>query len=105
MSAAVMAFIAATVLLIIPAAAQAAPQCNRRAVILAHLADQYAETPVAAGLSSSGFLVELLTAADGSTWTLIGTRPQNRAGVRWTCLLASGEAWRDLRRRPPGAPS
>ena len=36
-------------------------------------------------------LIELLTAKDGLTWTIILTSPQGRS-----CLIASGEGWRPL---------
>ena len=40
---------------------------------------------------TNGRLVELLTAKDGLTWTIILTSPQ---GV--SCLIASGDGWRPL---------
>ena len=40
---------------------------------------------------ADGALVELLTAKDGITWTIILTSPK---GV--SCLVASGDGWRPL---------
>ena len=72
----------------------AAPQCNERDNVLALLAKKYQETPVAAGVTNTGGLVEVLTDHKGGTWTIIVTTPQ---GI--SCLVAAGEGWRDI--RPP----
>lgn len=63
------------------------------------LAEQYGEAPVGVGLTNAGALVEVLTAADGGTWSIIITTPPNRTGVRMSCLVAAGEGWRTLERR------
>ncbi len=73
--------------------ALAAPQCGPRATVLGHLAQKYQETPVAAGVTNAGGLVEVLTTGDGETWTIIVTTPQ---GI--SCLVAAGEGWRTLKR-------
>jgi len=77
-----------------PAAAQAAQAarsfCTERDTLLSQLEHKYGEVPVAIGVAD-GRLVELLTAKDGITWTLILTSPQ---GV--SCLIASGDGWRPL---------
>jgi hypothetical protein len=74
-----------------PAAAQGAPSvCTERDALLSQLAHRYGEVPVAIGVAN-GRLVELLTAKDGLTWTIILTSPQ---GV--SCLIASGDGWRPL---------
>ena len=41
--------------------AQAQPQCNERDNVLALLAKKYKETPIAAGVTNTGGLVEVLT--------------------------------------------
>ncbi len=78
-----------------PAAAQGAPAiCTARDGLLSQLERKYGEVPVAIGVTggvAGGQLVELLTAKDGMTWTLILTSPQGRS-----CLIASGEGWRPL---------
>ena len=74
-----------------PASAQGAPSiCTARDGLLGQLEQKYGEVPVAIGVAD-GRLVELLTAKDGMTWTIILTSPK---GV--SCLIASGEGWRPL---------
>ncbi len=76
-----------------PASAQGAPAfCTARDGLLSQLESKYGEVPVAIGVAD-GQLIELLTAKDGLTWTLILTSPQGRS-----CLIASGEGWRPLAR-------
>jgi len=83
-----------------PAAAQAAQAarsfCTERDTLLSQLEHKYGEVPVAIGVAD-GRLVELLTAKDGITWTIILTSPQ---GV--SCLIASGDGWRPLTPIPTG---
>ena len=73
------------------AMAQAQPQCNNRDNVLALLAKKYQETPIAAGVTNTGGLVEVLTDIRSGTWTIIVTTPQ---GV--SCLVAAGEGWRNM---------
>jgi hypothetical protein len=44
---------------------------------------------VALGVTANGGLLEVLTAKDGSTWTIILSTPQGL-----TCMTAAGEGWR-----------
>lgn len=76
-----------------PAAGQTAPRkaCTTRSEVAERLAGDYAEAPVAVGLASSGAVVEVFTSTDGSTWTIIVTRPEGTS-----CLVAAGEAWMTL---------
>lgn len=67
-------------------------QCDTREAMLETLADKYAEVPVAVGEHSNGNRIELVSKSDGVTWSLIVTSPEG-----WSCLLAAGEAWRELR--------
>ncbi len=74
-----------------PAFGQGAAQvCAARDGLLNQLEQKYGEVPVAIGVAD-GRLVELLTAKDGMTWTIILTSPK---GV--SCLIASGEGWQPL---------
>ncbi len=74
-----------------PASAQGAPAiCRARDGLLTQLEQKYGEVPVAIGVAE-GALIELLTAKDGLTWTIILTSPQGRS-----CLIASGEGWQPL---------
>lgn len=68
--------------------AEAGPACNERSDVVAELSQKYAESPVAIGLSSDGYLLEVLTSRDGATWTIIQTAPTGIA-----CLVAAGEGW------------
>lgn len=70
------------------AAAQAGAPCSKRTDVIAELGKKYKEAPVAIGLASNGNLLEVLTSADGATWTIIQTSP---AGI--ACLVAAGEGW------------
>ena len=84
-----------------PASAQGAPAiCRARDGLLSQLESKYGEVPVAIGVTGGGdggALIELLTAKDGMTWTIILTTPK---GV--SCLIASGEGWRPLAPAPSG---
>ena len=80
-----------------PASAQGAPAiCTARDGLLTQLEETYGEVPVAIGVAD-GALIELLTAEDGMTWTIILTSPQGMS-----CLSASGEGWRPLAPAPTG---
>ena len=74
-----------------PAAAAGQPQCTPRDAVLKRLSSEYAEAPVALGLSSNGGIVEVLTSGEGNTWTIIITMPN---GV--SCMVAAGEYWEGL---------
>lgn len=77
--------------LLFATAAQATPQCGQRSQIIGYLAKTYQEAPVGIGVTGKGALVELLTDKNSKTWSILITYPN---GV--TCLIASGEGWRDL---------
>ncbi len=74
-----------------------APQmaCAPRGGVVEALSRQYGEHQIAGGISSSGWLIELYSSADGSTWTIIASSPQGMS-----CAVSSGEGWRRL--EPPG---
>lgn len=65
--------------------------CDKRSNVLAHLKSKYQENPIAIGLSNTGGVVELITADDGKTWTLIISTPNGMA-----CLIAAGESWESI---------
>ena len=73
------------------AMAQGQPQCNERDNVLELLAKKYKETPIAAGVTNTGGLVEVLTDHKSGTWTIIVTTPQGMS-----CLVAAGEGWRNM---------
>ncbi|MBX6323635.1 MAG: hypothetical protein IRY94_17600 [Rhodospirillaceae bacterium] len=72
----------------VASAANAGAPCSSRKDVLSQLSQKYKEAPVAVGLATNGNLIEVLTAADGATWTIIQTSP---AGM--SCLVAAGESW------------
>ena len=74
------------------------PLCGFRDNILAQLAAKYGEQPIGRGVAGMGGLVEVLTTADGKTWTIIVTRPADG----WACLVAEGQGWRTIPREGPG---
>lgn len=80
-----------------PARAQDAPPgiCFPRQDLLAALEKKFQEAPAGVGLSSGGYLVELLRTGDGGTWTLLMVGPGGQA-----CVVDAGENWREL---PPPA--
>ena len=73
--------------------ALAEPTCDKRDKVLNFLALKYSEAPVAAGVTNTGGLVEVLTDEKGGTWTIIVTTPQGMS-----CLVAAGEGWRKVKR-------
>lgn len=78
--------------MVLPSAALAADLvCAERETLLASLSKEFKEAPRELGLANNGTLVELLTTRDGSTWTMLMTRPDGTA-----CVIAAGEAWEDL---------
>ena len=74
--------------------ASAAEICGERAKMMTHLGKNYAEAPVAMGLTSSGAVIEVLTSSTG-TWTFLVTYPNGP-----TCMVASGEGWEMLTIKP-----
>lgn len=71
-----------------PAAAYVPVACADRDAILARLGAKYDEAPSGIGIANNGSLIELLTTADGSSWTLLVSMPDGKS-----CLLAAGENW------------
>ncbi len=80
-------------LVLASSSAFAAPQCNSRDKVLELLSETYSEAPVAVGVTNNGGLVEVLSASDGNTWSMIITSPQGMS-----CLVAAGEGWRLIER-------
>jgi hypothetical protein len=82
------------------AAEPSEPQCDRRAAVLEILQQRYGELPVALGVTNNGGLLEVLTAGNGSTWSIIVTTPQGMS-----CLVAAGQGWRVRQDAAPGPES
>ena len=69
-----------------PASAQA--MCATHAKVAKHLESRYSESPTAIGLASNGGVIELFSARDGATWTLVLTMPDGQS-----CAMATGQGW------------
>ncbi len=87
------------------APAVAAPPCMARGDMVRgdmvrELADKYREVPVAVGVTNAGGLVEVLTTADGGTWSIVITTPQGMS-----CLVAAGEGWKTAKQPAEGEAS
>ncbi len=61
------------------------------------LAEQYSEAPIAVGITNTGGLVEVLSAGESGTWSIIVTSPRGMS-----CIVGAGEGWRVL--EPPETP-
>ena len=74
-----------------PAAAQQpAGACGPHTAVIKALGDKFHETQSATALTSAGTLLEVLTASDGSTWTIIVSRPDGLS-----CVVAAGQNWQE----------
>ena len=82
------AVLLSVVLALASSAALAQVPCGEREKIVGWLAVNYKEAPVATGLSNKGALVEVLSSADGETWTILITKPD---GI--SCIVDTGQAW------------
>jgi hypothetical protein len=72
-----------------PAAAEEALKLwADRAVVVEQLAKVYAEAPRALGITADGAVLELFTADDGETWTIVVTLPNGMSQI-----VATGENW------------
>jgi hypothetical protein len=66
--------------------------CAPRTELVKRLADEYHETRVAAGIANGNTAVfEVLSSADGRTWTLLYSLS---SGI--SCPVATGEDWQSL---------
>ncbi len=75
-----------------------AKNCMDRNVLVSRLADRYQEAPLWRGASPRGHMMELFANDDGGTWTLVVSVPTGMS-----CMVASGEGWRNLRRKIEGS--
>jgi hypothetical protein len=72
------------------AAEQPPVACGPHTDVVKALGDKFHETQSATALTSTGTLLEVLTASDGSTWTIIVSRPDGLS-----CVVAAGQNWQD----------
>lgn len=64
--------------------------CGDREKILSTLKNRYQEGRTAIGVTADGRLIEVFSAPSGS-WSLLLTGPSGK-----TCLVSSGEGWRQI---------
>ena len=83
----------------VPAAAQGQPQPESCAPLpfanLANIQSRYGEVNTGMGLSSNGWMVQRWVNLETDTWTITMRSPRGTV-----CLLAAGEGWRPVERRP-----
>jgi len=76
---------------------QAQVHCGARDSILLQLYIKFQEQSRHIALTDAGNVIEVLTSADGATWTIVSTNP---TGL--TCVVQTGERWQAIE---PQAPS
>ena len=86
--AAVLAGIAGVTLLAQAAFGDERPQCTHRQIMASVLKERFQESPVAAGISEAGALIEVWATVDGKSFTITLTRPDGTS-----CYMLSGAAW------------
>ena len=67
------------------------PACHSHADLTEMLHQKFAEQPNALGLQANGHLVEVFVSNDGTSWTIVVTRPDG-----WSCIVAVGQNWESL---------
>ena len=72
--------------------------CGDREAVLNNLEETYSEVPVALGLASNGSVVEVVVSPSGS-FTILYTMPSGLA-----CVMAAGESWGPVEKKPLGDP-
>lgn len=77
--------------------AEAILTCDMREAIISDLKNGYSEQPVALGVTSAGTVMELWTAANGDTWTLMVTLTDGNS-----CVIGAGDSWTTIQRTAIG---
>ncbi len=83
--------LALALLLGVRAPASAQSVCTTHAEVTKQLESRHSESQVGIGLASTGQVFEVFTTGDGSSWTIVMTRPDGMS-----CLVAAGEAWEQI---------
>ncbi len=81
-----------------PASAQS--MCMAHVEMMKQLDVRFSESQVAIGLASNGQLVEVFSTGDGSTWTIVMTKPDGMS-----CVFATGEGWDGREKTALGQPA
>ncbi len=71
--------------------AEAQVVCVEHNVLVKKLKAKHSEKAVAMGLASTGAIIQIFSAKEGDTWTLVRTAPDGTS-----CVMAVGEAWMDV---------
>ncbi len=87
--------LALALLLGVRAPASAQSLCTTHAEVTKQLESRHSESRVGIGLASTGQVLEVFTTGDGSSWTIVMTRPDGMS-----CLVAAGEAWESVAELP-----
>lgn len=87
---------ALAVFFVTPVWAQRTASCAAHERLVDHLARNFNETVIAAGIDARGNLVEVFGSAEGS-WTILVTIPNGP-----TCILSAGEGWERYEPKPEG---
>jgi hypothetical protein len=74
-----------------PSGTALAPACHSHADPTKMLNQKFAEQPSALGVQANGHLVEVFVSNQGTSWTIVVTRPDG-----WSCIVAVGEHWESL---------
>jgi len=72
-------------------------QCAAHDQMVERLGAKFTEVPVSLGLAASGHVLEIFTAKEGETWTLVATAPEGKS-----CIMAAGKYWQQLPIKPEG---
>ncbi len=83
--------LALALLLGVRAPASAQSVCTTHAEVTKQLESRHSESQVGIGLASTGQVLEVFSTGDGSSWTIVMTRPDGMS-----CLVAAGEAWEQI---------
>jgi hypothetical protein len=76
--------------------AQSSKNCDSRSKVVKHLKEKWQEIPVSSGITTNGFFVEILSSPGSETWTMVITNPVTKR----TCVIGSGEGWKNLENFP-----
>ena len=71
--------------------AQSQTICFAHVDLVKELHSKHSEAPVSIGLARNGGLIEVFSTDDGSTWTIVITKPDGTS-----CVMATGEAWENV---------
>ncbi|MHA1563688.1 MAG: hypothetical protein ACTSX7_00125 [Alphaproteobacteria bacterium] len=71
--------------------------CTDRSTLLERFEARFHEAPVARALMHSGGVLEVLSTADGATWSVMVTLPNGTS-----CIVAAGRYWQVIHPPMPG---